>query len=103
MKREIDKLLEQGHLKKFLRVKEPRREREREKESVRERISKQTKNPPQDGTRMVINIIFGGDSLGRDSLIRKKAHFRHVFVMSTNKLLPYQPITFTPKDRESVA
>lgn len=34
----------------------------------------------------------------RDSLIRKKVHSRHVFIVNTSKPLPHQLITFRAKD-----
>lgn len=47
-------------------------------------------------------MIFYRDYLGGDSLMRKTTHSKHVFTISTNKTLSYQPITFTPKYREGV-
>lgn len=48
-------------------------------------------------------MIFSGESVGRDSLIKKKAHTCHVFVVSTSKLLLHQLITFTSEDGEGVS
>lgn len=51
----------------------------------------------------MINMIFGRESLGRDSLGKKKANARHVFSISTNKHLQHQPITFIPEDKKGVS
>lgn len=47
LKREIERLLEQGHLKEYVKVREPRRERE----MVRERTHKRITDTPQEGVR----------------------------------------------------
>lgn len=101
MKKEIKGLLEQGHLKEYVKVREPRRERERER--VRERMPKHAIDPFQEEMRRVINMIFGRDLSGRDNPIRKRVHIWYIFAVGTSMPLPYQPITFTLKDAERVS
>lgn len=47
-------------------------------------------------------MTFYRDLSEEDNLIRKKVHSRHIFIMGTRRYLPYQPITFMPKDGEGV-
>lgn len=50
----------------------------------------------------MINMIFNRDSSGKNCLMRKKVHSRHVFKVGTSKLSPHQPITFIPEDGKEV-
>lgn len=67
-KRAIERLIEQGHLKEYVSVRETMKERKREK--GREITPEKTIDTSQKGVRGVINMIFERESSGRDSLIR---------------------------------
>lgn len=84
LKREIEKLLEQRHLKEYVRVNELRTERKKGKESKRKHPGRLW-TPFRKGKREVVNVIFGKDSKGRDNLVEKRSLARHVFLEGTGR------------------
>lgn len=100
MKWEIERLLEEGHLKEYIQVSKPRRDKEKESEK---KIPTRTIDIPYEETRGVFNMIIGGESIGGESLGKGKAYARKVYSVKTSRDPQQQPITFIAEDGKGVS
>lgn len=89
--------MQQGYLKEYIRADELRRDRERDR--PKERTPVRPVDPLQEKVRGMINMIFGGESIGGESLGKRKDHAHLVFSVNANRHPQHQPITFTFENR----
>lgn len=95
LKRKIKRLLKERHLKEYVWVNKPRRDKE--KEIVREKTPACATNTLQERTKGVINMIIRGESVGKESLGKRKAYAYQVYLVSISRHPQYNPSTFIVK------
>lgn len=59
--------------------------------------------PPARRDKGVINMIFGEESMNKDSIGKRKAHICPVFSISTSRHPQHHPVTFTLEDEEGMS